>query len=215
MAPRRSASHLPALTPAAWDYGSWSGSEPKQSNALKERLLRGSLEMIRGKADNEGVCREVVEQALEAKLFEVAREAIRTFSDDSAFDLCVSISEYLEPMRYWAHADESFIRYCEERVLGAAECRSAIGWGDHFCDQRSRALGILGRFRFFAGRADRALDLWEEAGDAQDVDEVIAKMCREIVEHAPDRLEAAVALLDLVLTTNIKAKAMAGLAKYA
>jgi hypothetical protein len=214
MTGRRDPSSLPALAGAGWDYGRWAGSEPKRASALKERLLRGSLEMVRGRPGNEDVCREVVEQALEARLFEVAREAVRTFSDDAGFHLCVSISKLLEPMRYWAHLDEPFVRYCEERALGAAECRSAIGWGGHYCDQRSRALGFLGRFRFFTGRADRALDLWDGAGDARDVDEVIARMCGEIVEHAPDRLDAALALLDLMLTTNVRAKTMAGLAKH-
>jgi hypothetical protein len=180
---------LKSLPP--WDYEQWTTSEPKETNSLKEKLLLGSLELIRDEPDNEDACREIVEQSLESRLFEIAFEAIRTFSQSSAFDLCVSITAIFKEMRYWKHLSEEFIDYCEKRVLKVPECRSGMGFGGHFCDQRSRTLGYLGRYRFFTSNAEMAINLWDASDDRQDVDEVIAEMCEMIAKKSPQYLETS------------------------
>ncbi len=88
-------------------------------------------------------------------------------------------------------------------------------WGDHVSDQRSVALGLLGRYRFFTGQPNLALKLWNAADDRIDVDGVIAEMCEEIVERESDHMNAALNLLTLIQNRNIKAKAMASLSKHA
>lgn len=100
-------------------------------------------------------------------------------------------------------------------MLNAPECRSALGWGDHFTDQRSYALGVLGKYEFFRGNLRRALELWDAADDAMDVDEVIAEMCELIAEHSAERFNTAMSLADYVVTKTVKAKIFARLSKFA
>ncbi len=199
----------------AWNYDSWTRAVPKRTDSLKEQLLRQSLEMVTDYAGNEDVCRKVLEQALDAHLFDIAFEALRTFSPDSAFDLCISIGKLYGEMKYWRHITPSLTAYCEDRVLKARECRSGLGWGGHFCDQRSRALGLLGRYRFFTGDPASALRLWDAATDRQDVEEVLAEMCDTIARNSRERVGAAMLLLDLMTLRNIKAKTLAQLSTYA
>ncbi len=199
---------LKSLPP--WNYEEWTTTEPKQTNSLKERLLLGSLDLIKAEPDNEEACREIVEQALEAGLFDIAFEAVRTFSKKSRYDFFASITDIFEEMSYWKHCSGEFVDYCEQRVL-------QLSVGDDYYDQRarSRSLGYLGRYRFFTGRAESAISLWDSADDRETVDEVIAEMCETIAERSPQYLEASLALIDLIKINTIKAKTMATLSQYA
>jgi hypothetical protein len=190
-----------------WDYEQWTTPEPQATNSLKEKLLLGSLELIRGELNNGEACHEIVEQSLESRLFEISFEAIRTFSQRSDFYLCLSIKAIFEEMRYWKHLSGEFIHYCEERVLNSD--------GGETHGFRSRTLGYLGRYHFFIGNTEAAIHLWEAADAREEVDEVIAEMCEMIAERSPQNLEASLALINLIKVKNIKAKTMATLSKYA
>ena len=198
-----------------WDYENWTRTEKHQTNSLKSKLLLDSLELIKDEINNGEACRKVVEQALKAKLFNIAIKAIYTFSPDSDFNLCVSISDIFKDMSYWKHLTADFISYAEQCILEAPECRSGIGFGGHFCDQRSRSLGYLGRYRFFTGNLELAISFWEAADDRIDIDEIIAEMCETIAKKSPQNLEVALVLIDMMQINIIKAKTMATLSQYA
>jgi hypothetical protein len=144
---------------------------PKEGFA-KAELLRRSLALVRGQRDNEAACRKVVEAALKARLLDVAAEAIRTFSEAAAFDLCVTVGRLLEDFGRRRPLEEGLVAYCERRVLDCTTCRSGFGFNGHFIDQRSRALGLLGGYRLIHGDSGRAAALWLAADDPRDVDEV-------------------------------------------
>ncbi len=191
----------------SWNYEEWTKTEPKQTNSLKEKLLLRSLELIRSETDNEEACREIVDKALDARLFDIAFEAVRSFSKRSEYYLCVSINAVFEEMGYWKHLSEEFVDYCEQRIL-------KMPVEDLSFEQRSQSLGYLGRYRFFTGRPESAISLWSAADNSQDVDEVIAEMCETIAELSPEYVEAALILVDLMKTNKIKAKTMANLSQY-
>jgi hypothetical protein len=188
-----------------WRWDAWTEPEPKRTDSIKEKLLRASLDLVRGKSKNEEVCREVVERALEAGLFDIVFDAMQTFSPYSGIWLCFAIEDLYIPMQYWKHFTEEFTRDCEQRVLRIQLSRTGLRWGDHVADQRSVALGLLARYRFFKGQPNLALKLWNAADDQMDVDGVIAGMCEEIVERDSDHMDAALNLLTLIQNRNIKA----------
>lgn len=200
--------------PKSWGYQKWFKARKAKSNPLKEKLLRKSIEIIDGEPDNEGACREVIEQALEAGLFEVAFGAVRVFSKDSGFDMCVSVSGIFKDMAHWEYMTDEFVGLCEKRVLGAKECRSGFGFNNHFCDQRSTALGWIGKYYFFNGKVSKAMELWASAADKQDVDEVIQKACEIIAENSKSNIEIALSLVDVMKTKSVKAKTLAQLSKH-
>lgn len=184
-----------------WKVNSWSKAKAKKKiNPGKEELLRRSLDLVRGQSRNEEACRKVVETALESGLFDIVVEAMRTFSSDSAFHLCVAVQKIFKEVGHWPNFDEPFVAHCEQRVLAARKCPAGMYIGDYPSDQRSEALGLLGRYRFFTGEPQRAISIWTAAGEPRDVDKVIADMCETIVKRDKEYLEVALKLADLIET---------------
>jgi hypothetical protein len=216
--PTRPKEALLALPVSTWKTDGWGESvEAPVEGSRKEQLLRQSLDLVRGENGNESAVREVIEKALESRLYQLAFEAMQAFGPDSAFDLCVCVTDIFE-IKYWRFIPSalpiSLSEYCEKRVLATTECRSGFGFGDHFTDQRSRALGYLGRYRFFKGNIPRALELWDAADDPIDVDEIIGEMCELIAEHSSKKFDYALSLANYIVTKNTKAKVLARLSQY-
>jgi hypothetical protein len=198
-----------------WRVNSWSKAKArKKINPGKQELLRRSLDLVRGQSSNEQACRKVIETALEFGLFDIVAEAMRTFAPESAFDLCVAVQKVFKEVGHWPSFDEPFVEYCEKRVLAARKCPAGMYMGDYPPDQRSEALGLLGRYRFFTGDSQRAISLWTAAGEPRDVDKVIAEMCETIVKRDKEYLEAALKLAELIGDPNIKAMALTALSRY-
>lgn len=100
-------------------------------------------------------------------------------------------------------------------MLQARECRSGLGFNSHFQDQRSAALGNLGRYHFVAGRITQAVALWDSATDSIDVDEVIGDMCESIARLGRKHFGYAVALVSYMATPAQKATTLARLSRLA
>ncbi|MBX9685417.1 MAG: hypothetical protein K2X27_01870 [Candidatus Obscuribacterales bacterium] len=202
---------LPSIT---WKVDDWTPVDPPIMGSNKELLLRQSLELIKGTSGNEQAVREIIENALEQRLYNIAFEAVEAFGSDSSFDMCVCIGDIFE-LKYWKYIPKTLLSYCERRVINSGECRSGLGFANHFADQRSRALGTLGRYNFFNGKIERALELWDAADDQIDVDDIIGEMCELIAKNDRQHLAFAISLTNYVITKNIKAKILARLSKYA
>ena len=199
----------------AWNVNSWTKAKPKKKiNPGREDLLRRSLDLVRGQSKNEEACRKVVETALEFGLFDVVEEGMRTFSADAAFHLCVAVQRVFKDIEHWSHFDDTLAEYCEQRVLAARKCPAGMYIGDYPPDQRSEALGLLGRYRFFTGNPQQAITIWTAAGEPRDVDKVIADMCETIAKRDNDYLEVALKLADLIGEPSIKAMALTALSRY-
>lgn len=214
MTAKRGMPSVPALPTVAWRYERLGEKKAERSNPTKESLLRRSLDLVQGQKANEEAVREIVEKSLDAGLIRLAKEALRAFSSDAGFHMYVSIQSLFSEPGYWNQLEADFVAYCESRVLAGKMERSGMYIGDHAPDQRSEALGELGKYQFFTGNPRRAFELWAAAGDARDVDEVIARMCEMIAENEPSHLDAAISLSDLIRTRNIRAKVLATLSSY-
>lgn len=198
-----------------WSTDDWCDEAPEPAqNPVKQALLRQSLAIIKNQSNNENAVREIFEAAIQQHFYDIAFEALEYFSGDSAFNLCVCIGKALHP-RYWKYLPPKVISYCEMRVLQAAESRSSLGFGGHFQEQRSAALGALGRYHFVAGRITHAMELWDSATDAVDVDEVIGEMCESIARLGKDHFAYAVALVSYMATPSQKATTLARLSRLA
>ncbi len=200
-----------------WDYENWSDSDfvSESKNPTKERLLKKSLELLKGVSGNETACREVFETALKFHLYEIAYEALQAFSPDSDFHLCVSISKVFEEMNLWRHIPITVVDYTKKRVLKSADCHSGMWFGDFRPEQRSKALGNLGRYYFFNNQPSEAFKLWDIANERRNVDEIIGEMCETIAKFSFKHLNIALELSDLIVTPTIQAKTLSKLSLFA
>lgn len=209
---RRSNSYDLEIPATRWDTDSW--YEPSNFNALligkritnpdkrsaKETLLRRSLDLIRGRDENGEVCQEIFCKALRAALFGLAQEAVLTFSNDTHHELFQCCSDLLEYVAVYRHIEPDFVPRCEQRVLNAPP--------GIFEEMRSRALGYLGQYYFFAGRPETAARVWNAAMHRLEVDQVIVGMCETIVEKAPLQADLALSLAEIIQTPVERAKAL-------
>lgn len=96
---------------SVFQWTTWEQQKTEKKNALKQRLLLGSLELVKGDTDNEDACREVVEQALEARMYSVAFEALHAFSNEAAFSMCISIGKLFEDIGNWTVIPKEVVAY--------------------------------------------------------------------------------------------------------
>lgn len=85
----RSKTAIMQLPPVVWKTDTWTTPEPPGQSSLKEQLLYQSLQLIKDERENEEAIREIIEQALEHRLYNVAFQAVKYFASDSAFHMCV------------------------------------------------------------------------------------------------------------------------------
>jgi hypothetical protein len=102
-------------------------------------MLRHSIELVKSEASNEDAVSEIVNQALDAGLFDLAKDATKAFSPDSNMSLCSAVSKLFEAGN-WPNLSEEFAGYCAERIIGTKECRYIVCFSDHQPDYRSEAL---------------------------------------------------------------------------
>lgn len=136
-----------------WNYQEWSETttKPPSNNPRKEALLKQSVELLRGERDNSSDCLQVTESALEAGFYQVAFEAVRCNSKHSEYYFCRAIEVVFEDPSHWPYIDESFVVYCEDAVAEAAP-------NEWVPDSKATTLAKLGRYRFFTGKPERAIE---------------------------------------------------------
>jgi hypothetical protein len=139
----------------------------------REKMLRHSLELVKSEVSNEDAVFEIVNQALDAELFDLAKDAMRAFSPDSNMSLCSAVTKLFEADN-WPYLNEEFAGYCAERTIGTTECRCFAYFGDHQPDNRSEALANLGLYFLGKGEETRAFSLWKLADEPRDIDQAIA-----------------------------------------
>lgn len=190
-------------------------SQSKKEHTLskKEQLLRRSLEFVKGEPDNEDAVFKVFDSAMDSGNDELAKEAIRCYSSDSNYYLCLSIGRIFE-LEHWPSLDQEFVQYCEKRLLAAEKCNPGMYMGDHQPELRSEALGNMGLYWLLRGDQEHAFELWERADDAYEIDEAIAEIAPKLVEKDKRLADGALEMLGLIRTKALGAKAMAEIADY-
>ena len=61
---------------------------------------------------------------------ELAKEAIRCYSSDSNYYVCLSNGRIFE-LEHRPSLDQEFVQYCEKRLLVAEKCNPGMYMGDH------------------------------------------------------------------------------------
>ncbi len=194
-----------------WPFSQWEKEKPTKGTVSQAKLalITKSLELIRGQNGNEDACRKIVEAALDAGLHDLAFAAMRAFGPDAAFNLCVCVKQIVQPIGNWRLFDDGFVSFAEKRVLNAKECKSGMYMGDFQPDQRSEALGSLGRYRFLHGDVRSSIRLWEAAGEQRNVDEALAEISNTIAKHAFEHFTVASAMIECVSNGKIRDKGRA------
>lgn len=191
-------------------------SEPYEDRqpSRKEVLLRRSLDLVRGEADNGDAIVKIVRKALGQDLYGLVIEAVHTMSRESESPVNDAVEDIFEP-KHWRNLPEDFAIYCSQRVLNSSTAGGAFFYfGDHPPEARSTALGYLGLYFLSRGDERRAHELWGAAGDRYLVDAAISATCDFIVEEDEGRVDSALALAELIQTKIIKAKIMSDLTAY-
>lgn len=188
-------------------------AKKEQPISKKEQLLRRSLDFVKGEPDNEDAVFKVFDSAIDSGNDELAKDAIRCYSSDSNYYLCLSIGRIFE-LDHWSSLDQEFVQYCEKRLLAAEKCHPGMYMGDHQPELRSEALGNMGLYWLLRGDQEHAFELWERADDAYEIDEAIAEIAPKLVEKDKRLADGALEMLGLVRNKGLGAKAMAEIADY-
>ena len=205
--------NIPNLPSSQYDYEFSDFDEDTPVNLCRNALLRQSLDLVRDEPQNEQVVHEIVRKSLEAGEHGLVIEALKMFSPNSNYFLCLSIAETFHP-KHWLYFWEDIAISCEKNLLQIHECRSTFYLGDHCPDQRSSALGYLGLYFLTCGNQQKAFHLWQAADDAYDVDEAIADVAIALVLANSEQFETAMMLVNLINTKTVKAQALASLSDF-
>lgn len=198
----------------AWNYSSW-GDKGSRGSQARLALLRESLALAKGQRKNEEALSKIVDKSIDARFVDLAQEATRLFGSMSSMEAYWAVRDLFRDPYNWRKIDNDFADWCERVVLEGRPIRSNGGWGGHFSDFRSEALGQLAKYRFFTGANERAIELWDAATDKFDRDEAIGEAALLIGEHAANRLDEALGLADLITARTRKARLLAQLSEYA
>jgi hypothetical protein len=137
-------------------------------------ILRRALDLAKSAKDGQSALNTIAERAMDAGQDEMAVEAINALkpSGEWSWACFANVAKYLSDRGRSIFLAQPVAASWERRALAATD---DDGWA-------AGALALLGLRRLMRGEGPRALELWNAASAPSEIDDLLAKVAREVAE---------------------------------